>query len=48
MEVIYLQYLLIEYLYKYIFLKIGDTNFIFADVKSIIHFSRRHLFADVK
>ena len=48
MEVIYLQYLLIEYLYKYIFLKIGHANFIFVDVKSIIHFSRRYLFADVK
>ena len=32
MEVIYLR-LLIEYLEKYDFLKIADTNSIFADVK---------------
>ena len=35
MEIIYL-HLLIEYLEKYDFLKIADTNSIFADVKSTI------------
>ena len=34
MEVIYLQHL-IEYLEKYIYLKIAEVNSIFADVKSI-------------
>ena len=33
MEVICLQHLLIEYLEKDNFLKIANTNFIFADVK---------------
>ena len=37
MEVICLQYLLIEYLEKYNFLKIADMNPIFADIKSIIY-----------
>ena len=41
MDVICLQHLLIEYLEKYIFLKI-------ADVKSIIQLSCWHFFADVK
>ena len=48
MEVICLQHLLIEYLEKYNFLKIADTNSIFADVKSIIQLSRQHFFADMK
>ena len=39
---------LIEYLEKYIFLKIADMNSIFANVKSIIKLSRQHFFADVK
>ena len=48
MEVIRLQHLLIEYLEKYNFLKIDDTNSIFVDLKSIIQLSRRHFLADVK
>ena len=48
MEVICLQHLLVEYLEKYNFLKIIDANSIFADVKSIVQLSRRHIFADVK
>ena len=39
---------LIEYLEKYIFLKIADANSIFADMKLIIQLSRQHFFADVK
>ena len=41
MQVICLQNLLIEYLEKYILLKI-------ADMKSMIPFLRQHFFADVK
>ena len=48
MEVICLQHLLIEYLEKYNFLKIANTNSIFADVKSIIRLLRQHFSADVK
>ena len=48
MEVICLQHLLIEYLEKYIFLKIANANFIFVDMKLIIQLSRWHFFANVK
>ena len=48
MEVICLQHLLIEYLEKYNFLKIADTNSIFAKVKSIMQLSHEHFFAHVK
>ena len=47
-KVICLQHFLIECFKKYNFLKIADTNSIFADVKSIIEISRRHFFAYVK
>ena len=48
MELIYLQRCLIEYLEKNFFLKIAEANSIFADAKSIMQLSRRHLFANVK
>ena len=48
MEVICLQHLLIEYLEKDNFLKIADTNFIFADLKLLIKLSCWHFFANVK
>ena len=47
-EVICLQHLLIECLEKYNFLKIANTNSIFANVKSIIQLWRWHFFADMK
>ena len=47
-EVICLQHLLIECLKKYNFLKIADTNSIFADMKLIMQLSRWHFFANVK
>ena len=48
MEVIYLQHHLTEYLENYNFMKIGDANSIFADVKSIMQLLHLHFFADVK
>ena len=42
MEVISLKHLLIEYLEKYIFKKIAEANFIFADVKLIMQLLRWH------
>ena len=48
MEVIYLQYLLIEHLEKCNFLKIADANSIFANVKSIMQLSRQLFFVGVK
>ena len=39
-----IHHLLIEYLEKYIFLKIADMNSIFANVKSIIKLSCQHFF----
>ena len=48
MGIIYLQNFLIEYLEKCNFLKIADTNSIFAGVKSIMQLLCQHFFADVK
>ena len=48
MEVICLQHVFVEDLKKCNFLKIANANSVFADVKSIIKFSRQHFFADMK